>query len=98
MLETLSETCERTATKRHEEACEALEVELIDLWGRKQTDAVKQGVAWWVKSQSVVTDEWVSGKLEMGSRTNVHRAVSAYRKATDAKRKSIKHKLQLCAD
>ncbi|MFO1490519.1 MAG: transposase [Kiritimatiellia bacterium] len=84
---------ERAALKRLEEACAALQVSVEELWQRKQTDEVKQGVAWWVKSQSVVPDEWVSAKLEMRSRTNVHRAVSAFRKATDAKRKAIKRQV-----
>jgi len=89
---------EREGLRRLEQACSALDVTVPELWKRRQTDAVKQGVAWWIKSHSIVTDEWVSGKLEMRSRTNVHRAVSAYRHATDRKRKTIKRVLQLCAD
>jgi hypothetical protein len=55
-------------------------------------------LAWWVKSQSVVSDEWVCEKLEMGSRTNIHRAVRAFRVANDRVRSNLKSELQLCAD
>jgi len=89
---------ERAAVKLLEEATQRLGVSLADVWGRKQTDPVKQAVAWWVKSQSVVRDEWLSGKLEMGCRTNIHRAVQAYRAARDPLRARLKKRLQLCAD
>ncbi len=75
-----------------------LGVTLPELWGRRQSDATKQALAWWVKSHCVVTDAWLSTKLEMGSRTNVHRAVKAYRIAADRHRKSLKLKLQQCSD
>lgn len=89
---------ERGAIKRLDEACATLEVDVAELRQRKQTDEVKQGVAWWVKSRSVVPDQWLGEKLAMKSRTNVHRAVSAFRNAADARRKAIKRKLQQCAD
>ncbi len=89
---------EREAGRALEEAAARVGVAVRELWGRKQTDPVKQAVAWWVKSRSIVSDEWVSAKLEMGSRTNIHRAVQAYRAPRDATRRKLKAKLQLCAD
>ena len=89
---------EREALKLLKQATTELGVALQDLWGLRHTDPLKQAVAWWVKSQSVVSDEWVCAKLEMGSRTNVHRAVRAYRAALDSVRSGHRAKLQLCAD
>lgn len=89
---------EREAERLLQEAMKALEVSLPDLWARRQTDPVKQAVAWWVKSRCVISDEWLCGKLEMGSRTNVSRAVSRYRKGRDVQSRPLKRRLQLCAD
>jgi REP element-mobilizing transposase RayT len=89
---------EREAIRRLDEATRILKIRLPELWARRQTDPLKQAVAWWVKSVTVVGDEWVCGKLEMGSRTNVHRAVTAFRSPADRMRISLKKKLQLCAD
>ena len=80
------------------EAASRFGVTVSELWSRRQTDPVKQAVAWWVKSRSVVSDEWVSAKLEMGSRSNIHRAVKAYRAPRDRVRSRLKSELQLCAD
>ena len=71
---------------------------ISDLWSRRQSDPIKQAVAWWVKSRSVVGDEWICRELQMGSRSNVHRAVEAFRKTNDATRAEVKAKLRLCAD
>ena len=89
---------EREAIRLMEDAVSRLGVSISELWSRKQTDPVKQAVAWWVKSRSTASDEWLCAKLEMGSRTNIHRAVRAYRAAGDPIRAKLKSKLQLCAD
>lgn len=89
---------ECAAVQRLEQGCKTLGISLPELWRRRQTDPIKQALAWWVKSNSVVSDEWLCSKLEMGCRTNIHRAVAAYRRAEDSHRKDIKRKLQLCAD
>lgn len=89
---------ERAAAGLLARGVESLGVTLSELWGRKQTDPIKQGVAWLVKTRTTVTDQWLCEQLEMGSRTNVHRAVQAYRQVRDPNRKSIKAQLQLCAD
>lgn len=89
---------EREAVRLLEQAAMQLGVSVSALWSRKQTDPVKQAVAWWVKSRSVVSDDWLSAKLEMGSRTNIHRAVRAFRALRDPVRAKLKSRLQLCAD
>ena len=89
---------EREAIRLLAQAASRFGVSVSELWSRRQTDPVKQAVAWWVKSRSVVSDEWVSAKLEMGSRSNIHRAVKAYRAPRDRVRSRLKSELQLCAD
>lgn len=89
---------EQTALRQLDRACACLGIALEDLCRRKHTDPEKQAVAWWVKSRCVVRDEWLCTRLDMGCRTNIHRAVSAYRSVQDDVRKQLKGKLQLCAD
>lgn len=78
-------------------AIERLDVSLEELCGRRQTDAVKQAVAWWIKSQTVVGDAWICRQLSMGHRMNISRAVGRYRKATDPEARIIRNML-ICAD
>jgi putative transposase len=89
---------EREAARRLEQGCKALAVDLTELWGRKQTDPIKQAVAWHVKKHSTIGDAWICEKLDMGSRTNVHRAVKRFRVDSDKAIVGLKRKLQLCAD
>lgn len=79
------------------QAIKNLQTSLDDIRGRKQSDPIKQAVAWWVKSRSVVGDAWLSEKLNMGARSNIHRAVARYRKESDDV-KAIKEKLVICSD
>ncbi len=64
----------------------------------RQNDPRKQGLAWLVKSRTVMGDEWIQRELEMGHRSNVSRAVSAFRSATDATRRRIKRVMHKCTD
>lgn len=89
---------EREALRRLEQGCKAVGVDLPELWGRRQTDLIKQAVAWHVKRHSTISDAWICDKLEMGSRTNVHRAMKRFRSDADKAALSLKRKLQLCAD
>ena len=89
---------EGAATQLMNKAAAGLGVSLDELRCRKQSDPVKQAVAWWVKSRSVVGDEWICNKLGMGCRTNISRAVSAFRVGQDKLRAQLKRKLHVCAD
>jgi hypothetical protein len=88
---------EKEATRLLEDAFHRLGVRVEDIWRLRQSDRVKQAIAWWIKSRTVVGDEWICRKLEMGHRINVCRAVSRFRKAEDDETRKIK-KLLLCAD
>ncbi len=89
---------ERAAERRLEQACEALALTLPELRALRQSDVRKQAAAWWVKTGSVVGDEWVSRNLDMGSRANICRAVQAYRRPKDRARIILKNKMTKCSD
>lgn len=89
---------ERAADKRLKDACTRLRVRAEDLAARRQNDPVKQAVAWWVKKWTVVSDDWICRRLEMGNRVNVSRAVRAYREARDPTRRALQASLYKCTD
>ena len=64
----------------------------------KKNDARKQALAWLIKSRTVAGDQWIVEKLEMGDRSNISRAVAAYRSPTDRERKRLKDMLHICTD
>ena len=64
----------------------------------KQSDARKQGMAWLIKSKTVVNDAWIQTVLAMGDRSNVSRAVSAYRREGGKDIKKWKKILHVCTD
>ena len=88
---------EKEAKRLLHDALKRLNVSLEDLRGRRQSDSIKQAVAWWIKSRTVVGDAWICRKLEMGHRMNVCRAANRYRCAEDRHTRKIKKMLQ-CAD
>jgi hypothetical protein len=69
-----------------------------ELAGLRQSDPRKQGLAWLLKSRTVVGDEWVCRRLQMGDRSNVSRAVAAYRGRNDRDRARIHRFLHVCTD
>ena len=77
---------------------EGLGLTLAQAAALKKTDARKQALAWLVKSRTVVGDEWIVARLEMGHRSNVSRAVSAYREPQAAERRKLLKILHTCTD
>ena len=61
-------------------------------------DARQQAWAWLVKSRTVVGDEWIVARLEMGHRSKVSRAVSAYGEPPAAERRKLLEILHTCTD
>src|SRR6202043_468702 len=65
-------------------------------WGVKEmvrarkNDPRKQALSWLVKTRTAVSDGWISVRLNMGHRTNISRAVRAFREADDRERKQLK--------
>ena len=77
---------------------EGLGLTLAQAVALKKADARKQALAWLVKSRTVVGDEWIVARLEMGHRSNVSRAVSAFREPQEAERRKLLRILHTCTD
>jgi len=58
----------------------------------------EQGLAWLIMAKTIVGDDWISQHLDMGHRSNVSRAVSAFRTASQAQRRRLKRLLHVCTD
>lgn len=88
---------EKEAARLLSTALKMLNIRLEDLRGMRQSNAIKQAVAWWIRSQTIVRDEWICRELEMGHRVNISRAVKRYRDVADAESRKIK-KMFICTD
>ena len=74
-----------------------LGVGLKEIVAARKNDARKQALAWLVKSKRA-GDEWIVNRLNMGHRTNISRAVKAFREAAGRKRERLKKILLICTD
>lgn len=63
-----------------------------------KSDPRKQGLAWLVKRHTVVGDEWLIRRLNMGHRSNISRAVSRYNGAKEGRVRRLKGLMHICAD
>jgi putative transposase len=77
---------------------EVMGLTLAEAQRLKQSDPRKQGLSWLVKSRTVVRDEWIREVLEMGDRSNISRAVLAYRKESSSEVRKWKKILHVCTD
>jgi putative transposase len=93
--------------KRHDEVeagkilafgLERMGLKLAEARRLKHNDPRKQGLSWLVKSRSVVPDAWIQEALAMGDRSNVSRAVSAYREEATKEVRKWKRNLHICTD
>ena len=89
---------ECAAEKLLKEVLARLATTLVTIQRNRQNDPRKQAVAWYLKGRTVVGDAWICRRLEMGSRSNVSRAVMAFRSPDDSVRRRLKAILRVCAD
>jgi hypothetical protein len=66
--------------------------------GLKKTDPRKQALAWLIKTRTVMRDEWVGARLQMGHRSNISRAVSVFQISGDRERDRLRKVLHTCTD
>lgn len=66
MLASLVSIMKKTAQRLLDCGLQALGKGLDDVPQLRQNDGLKQALAWLVKTQSIVADDWVRQKLEMG--------------------------------
>jgi hypothetical protein len=64
----------------------------------KKSDMRKQALAWLLKSNTALGDEWVCQTLGMGDRSNISRAVDRFRKKKEKPVISLIKKLHVCTD
>lgn len=64
----------------------------------KQTDPRKQALAWLIKSRTLMSDEWLASRLQMGHRSNISRAVSVFRRSETRQHKQLRKLLHTCTD
>jgi len=69
---------ERAAEKLLKESLKVLGLEPNGLGELMKRDVRKQGLAWMLKGNTVMSNEWIGVRLAMGSRTNIFLAVKAY--------------------
>lgn len=86
------------ATDLLECGLEALQLTLHEAQNLRQNDPRKQALIWLVKSRTVVGDQWIQRILVAGDRSNVSRAVSAYRAEINADVRRWKKHLHKCTD
>jgi putative transposase len=95
------------AIRRHDESRAAellhrglnlLEIKLPALRMLRQNDRRKQGIAWLIRTTTLASDDWITQHLDMGHRSNVSRAVTAFRSEHDPQIRRIKRRLHVCTD
>lgn len=64
----------------------------------RKTDPRKQALAWLIKTRTVMRDEWLVARLQMGHRSNISRAVSLFRTSSDRERNRLRKLLHICTD
>jgi putative transposase len=89
----------QTAGRMLKRALRVMGLDVARVRGLRQNDPRKQAVAWLLKSQTMVSAEWIGRALEMGDGSNIRRAAHAYRTPDDYKRKRLKKRLlHICRD
>jgi hypothetical protein len=76
----------------------ALGLSRSEVQARRQNDHRKQGLAWLLRTATVVSADWVSAQLAMGHRSNVSRAVQKIDDARAETEIKVRHLLQQCKD
>jgi len=85
---------ESEAVRLLEVACTAVGL-IYDERGRlKKNNLRKEMIAWFLRKKTPMGLEWISGRLEMGSRANVSRAIRKVEESTDREIHGLKLKLE----
>jgi len=88
---------EAEAERLLQRALTELSVSESELLEMKNNRPEKQAVAWLLKKSTTVTGVWITGRLNMGSRANISRALSALSHEIDEVRKKLRQKMTQCA-
>jgi hypothetical protein len=75
--------------------CGTLEIELSSARLLRHNDPRKQALAWLIKTRTIIGDDWITQRLDTGRRSNVSRAVNAFRSEALSKIKRLKRSLHV---
>jgi REP element-mobilizing transposase RayT len=89
---------ERMAEQLLKAGLVALGMTLSEARSLRQNDWRKQGLAWLLRSSTVVSADWVIRKLALGHPSNVSRAMRAFQAGQGNAAAKIRRKLQACKD
>ena len=89
---------EGEAKRLLERALECLGLDRESVEAMRKSDVRKQALAWLMKSNTVVGDEWVCQTLGMGDRSNISRAVGRFRRGKEKPVIALIKKLHVCTD
>jgi len=79
-----------------QEGLAVLGMTLSEARALRHNDPRKQGLAWLVRNSTVVSAEWVTGRLRLGHRSNVSRSMRAFQVGQRTAATKIRRKLQTC--
>ena len=77
-------------------AVNCLGIELKAVAAMRKSDVRKRALAWLLKSNTVVADEWVCQNLGMGDRSNISRAVGRFRRRKEKPGVELIKNLHVC--
>ena len=89
---------EGEAQRLLERGLECLGLDFEEIEAMRKSDVRKQSLAWLVKTNTVVDDEWVCQTLGMGDRSNISRAVGRFRSKKEKPVNALIKKLHVCTD
>jgi REP element-mobilizing transposase RayT len=75
-----------------------LGIEIEELRTLRKNEVRKQTVAWLLRTQTGVKNEWIQRRIGMGHRNNISRAVFAVEEGKDRKLTTMAMKIVQCAD
>jgi hypothetical protein len=85
---------ERLAEQLLKEGLAALSLTLSAARTLRHNDRHKQGLAWLLRSSTVVSADWVIGRLSLGHRSNASRAMRVFKEGPKDAVANIRRKLQ----
>ena len=89
------ETGERHADHLVERGLRLLELSPSELDGLIRSDPRKQALAWWIRSQTTVSNAWVAERLSMGHPSAVSTAVGRVKRSASGPLRDLKKRLNL---
>ena len=85
---------ESAAEKLLQTGLKTLDLKRRDLEGLRKSDPRKQVLAWWIRKQTAVSNQWVSDRLAMGHAGNLSKMVNRVERDPTRKMKRLKKQVR----